>query len=623
MCGIAGIVGPDAARHQQAVARMLDSMEHRGPDGIGIWASPSGLCVLGHRRLAILDLSEAAEQPMHTKDGRCHLTYNGEIYNFQEIRGELERGGDRFESTGDTEVLLRLIAKSGTAALPRLNGMFAFGFWNEEKRTLLLARDRFGQKPLYYTRVKGLIVFASEIRALLASNLVERRLDIHGVYGFLFYGAVQEPNTVVSGVSMVPRGSSLTLRAGEMPVAQRFWAPPRDKRIADDGELKNAFADAVNRHLVSDVPIGVFLSGGIDSSAVAAAASRSSNSEVTSLAVIFPDQPAASEQLHARRVAEANKTRHVEIPITGHQMLDMLPRALAALDQPSIDGVNTYIVSAAAREAGLTVALSGLGGDELFGGYSSFRDTPRLQLLRKSLSPASFFLKRLRWLDKLQPPLRPAKIVDLFDTPAGLVSAYLIRRRLFSFRQVRKLCPQLGNREWLSGLDERRIQEIEKLIEGRKSADAIGHLELLLYMGQTLLRDSDVMGMAHSLEIRQPFLDNAFTDMALRLDDDARKPRSIPKHRFVRAMGDWLPAENVQRPKTGFTLPFQSWLTGPLRDQVSETLQSISRQKDLLDAQSVQAVWSRFLNRPTSNGWSRPWALFVLANYLENQKLSP
>ncbi len=624
MCGIAGIVGGDAVGEQQAVQRMLDAMEHRGRDGSGIWTSPSGLCVLGHRRLAILDLSEAAEQPMEHGSSGCCLSYNGEIYNFQELRGEFEERGERYGSTGDTEVLLRALVEKGVEVLPRLNGMFAFGFWNEGEQKLVLARDRFGQKPLYYAVLngaKGTVVFASEIRALLASGLVDRRLDIDAVYGFLFNGAVQEPGSVVRGVSVVPRCGYVTVKPGETPVVRRYWEPPCDKTALGDGELKEAFASAVSRHLVSDVPIGVFLSGGIDSSSVAAAAARSGGGEVTSLAVVFPDQPAASEQRFARRIAEENGTKHVEIPVTGPQMLQMLPRALGSLDQPSIDGMNTYIVSGAARQAGLTVALSGLGGDELFGGYSSFREVPWLALARLALSPASFLLQRTRW-DERDVSLRAAKIVDLLEAPAGLLPAYLVRRRLFTSRQVRALCPGLAETAWSSGLVEPRLEELQSLVTGYAPVDAVGHLELALYMGQTLLRDSDVMGMAHTLEIRQPFLDTEFSDMVLRLEPGARKPGAVPKHRFVRAMGDWLPAENVRRPKRGFELPFSSWLTGPLRDRVTETLQGMVRDTDLLDGGAVLSSWERFLAHPDSVGWSRPWALFVLAHYLEAQKLS-
>lgn len=622
MCGIAGILGSAAGKHRDAVVRMLDSMGHRGPDGSGLWMSPSGLCVLGHRRLAILDLSESAHQPMTTSDGRFVLSFNGECYNFLGLRKQLECQGVLFRSSGDTEVVLQLLARNGTAALERLNAMFALALWDEREKHLLLARDRFGQKPLYWTPFRDGILFSSEVRSLLASGLVERRVSNAGVRSFLCYGAVQGPDTIVEGVQLLPRASTLSLRAGQSPRQDIYWEPPSSQRPVGTRDIRDAFLAAVKRHLVSDVPIGMFLSGGVDSSVVVASACRQAEGAVKSLAVVFPDQPEQSEAEHARRIAQLTGADHSEVPVTGRDMLAMLDQALERMDQPTIDAVNTYIVSRAARQAGLTVALSGVGGDELFGGYPSFMDVPRLLKVRRAVALVRPLVRRL--LKRLTLASRQwSKLLELLDGPARLLPVYLLRRKLFSSRLLSTLAPSLAEEGWLSGLDAEREAALESLVKGQPAADAVAHLELEAYMGQTLLRDADVMGMACSLEIRAPFLDAEFADLTLAQPPEVRSPRGkIRKWQLIEAFREWLPEANWRRPKQGFGLPFESWLMGELRLRVQEELDSFRDVSGFFDRRAVAALWERFQSSPAAVGWSRPWALFVLYNYLRRQKLT-
>lgn len=622
MCGIAGVVGNRVGMYRDAVQRMLGAMSHRGPDGSGVWVSPSGQCILGHRRLAILDLSAVAAQPMGTPDERFILSYNGECYNFRDLRRGLESQGVNFQSSGDTEVVLHLLTRRGWEGLSSLNGMFALALWDDLEGRLLLARDQFGQKPLYWAAFEDGFLFASEMRAILASGLVARRLNPAGLQSYLCHGAVQGPDTLVSGVWLLPRASTLVWQRERTPVVASYWQPPREKQHSTPDKIRDAFFAAVERHLVSDVPAGVFLSGGVDSSAVAAAATRRAGAGVTSLSVVFPDQPEQSEAEHARRMAKCAGTQHVEIPMTGADMLTMLKRALAGMDQPTVDGINTYIVSQAARQAGLTVALSGLGGDELFGGYPSFTAVPRLLRLRRAFAPirrpAGWLLSAGSLFGR-----RWGKIADLMEAPPGMMPAYAVRRRLFSSRQVRALAPWFGNDGWLSGLSSGRMNELEELVAGRALPDAVGHLELEWYMGQTLLRDSDVMGMACSLEIRSPFLDRDFAELILTQPSEVRMPKGVRKWLLIETLKHSLPEANWRRPKQGFALPLQNWMLGSLRQHVEEEFSWLAGLPALFDGRRLEELWSRFKQAPEEIGWSRPWAVFVLGVYLRQHKLAP
>jgi asparagine synthase (glutamine-hydrolysing) len=621
MCGIAGIFGNGASEHVEAVQKMIDSMSHRGPDGQGIYVSSGGTCVLGHRRLSILDLSEAAAQPMVSSDGNNVLVYNGECYNFKELRDELRNSGESFISSGDTEVLLRLFARDGISVLPKLNAMFALAFWDERKQELLLARDRYGQKPLYFARIGKLLLFASEVRALLASGIVPRKADLGAIQSYLAYGSVQEPFTIVSGVSLLGPGSYMTFGLQGKERTDFYWSYPVEKKEVSKDELRKSFISAVERHLISDAPLGLFLSGGIDSSAVVAATAACSVSErIKTLCVDFPDQPELSEAKYAAMIATRAQTDHHEVAITGSKMLQMLPKALSAMDQPTGDAINTYIVSYAASQVGLKVALSGLGGDELFAGYSTFTSVPKIFYMRRLLAfirrPAANFLERCG-----QFSIKLSKLAEILDGPPDLLSSYLARRRVFSSRQLKTLMPELANGQWDSALNTQFFQELNAITTTHQIPDAIGLLEMRAYMGQTLLRDSDTMGMAHGLEIRQPFLDTEFSSSVLALESQTRVPRACPKWRLVEAMRDCLPNDIVNHPKQGFTLPFENWMLYELKDRVQEGITVLVKSCKLMRKDVLYGLWEQFCYQPQKIGWFRPWILFVLGHYLEQHKL--
>lgn len=617
MCGVAGIVGRGAGEMRSAVERMLEAMRYRGPDGGGTYVSPSGNCVLGHRRLSILDLSEAAAQPMLSPDQRFALSYNGEIYNFSELRAKLPDSEKIARSSGDTEVLLRMLAQQESRCLDELNGMFVFAFWDEAQQKLLVARDGFGQKPLYYARVGELLVFASEQKALLASGLVKKDLDIESTLSFLSYGWCQEPATMLREVKTLPHGYFLRVELGQSDFEpSNYSVASVGKRACGPEELRDLFGQAVSRTLVSDAPIGLFLSGGIDSSAVAAAASKASGKSLHTLTVTFPDSESDSEGIFAREIADRWGTRHTEVPISGSEMLRLLPRSLAAMDQPSMDGTNTYLVAYGARQVGLKAALSGLGGDELFGGYASFGDLPRILEWRSKLGLLSPLITSAldfspRWNRRL------GKSRDIFLEPGDLAHQYFVRRQVFSDRQLEYLAPSVVSDFSKPYLDPDLLAKLQAVARESALSDAIGFMESNFYMCQILLRDSDVMGMAHSLEIRNPFLDKEFSRRVQAMGAETRKFGPSPKRAFVEAMGDWLP-ESCSRPKKCFALPFKHWLLDELRSEVDQGLRTLGAQIPWIDQKAVDELWENFQKHPDQVGWARPWLLFVLSHYLRS-----
>ena len=620
MCGIAGIAGEGANQYQAALRRMVEALVHRGPDGEGFYQSPSNLCLLGHRRLAILDLSAAAEQPMSYANGRFTLCYNGECYNYRQIRKELQQLGETFISTGDTEVVLRYLARQGKAAPEKFNAMFALALWDEKEGKLLLARDRFGQKPVYYTQVDNLLIFSSEIRSLLTSGLVERDIDLEGLKSYLSYGAVQGPKTIVKDVALLPPASMLEWQSGKKMQISRYWSPPRHKNNHSQQELKETFSAAVEKHMISDVPVGIFLSGGIDSSAIAAAAVRAAKTSVHTISVVFPDQPDLCESSYAAQMSRFAGTCHQEIPVTGNDMLGMLGASLAAMDQPTGDAVNTYLVSHAAQQAGLKVALSGLGGDELFGGYPAFRDVPRM--LRGKYLPEFIRKTSGELMAKCDSfSVKPGKLADFFSAPPDVLSFYLVRRRIFSSRQVNKIVPDLTNHHWDPGVNDELFRDLQNMVQDRKTEDAVGLLEMRTFMEQTLLRDSDVMGMAHGLEIRLPFLDREFADYSLTLPACVRQPCAAAKWYFVETVKDWLPEEIFNRPKRGFTLPFKNWMLKELRHEIPEGMRLLSERCGAVQHDILEHIWTRFCQQPNITGWFRPWSLFVLGRFLDRHNL--
>jgi asparagine synthase (glutamine-hydrolysing) len=608
---------------------MMGQMRHRGPDDEGMFVDDS--VTLGMRRLSIIDLS-GGHQPVFNEDRTVVVVFNGEIYNFQELRRTLESRGHPFRTGSDTEVIVYAYEEWGEDCVDHFEGMFAFALAETSKSTrrgnprVLLARDRLGIKPLYYTLVDGNLIFASEVRSLLASGQVEPRLSQTALRSYLLFGSVVEPMTLVEGVYSLPPGHRITISAAGQHAGVRpepYWdfaasACPslktkKQERCSATAFLRSLLEETVASHLIADVPVGVFLSSGIDSTALVALATQK-KAALNTVTVVFPEQDFSEAEL-ARRTAQRFGTNHRELTLSGDDMLARLSEAVGALDQPSMDGINTYFVSWAARQAGLKVALSGLGGDEIFGGYSTFRSTPGAQSVaslartvpggfRSTMaSAAEGILERFHRKDSHR------KMAALWRDPNFLPHPYFYTRLLFTPAQVAGLLN--GN-----GFDSPEPWKdwLEQTARGSKQLDdftAVSCLESRSYMVDTLLRDTDSMSMANSLEVRVPFLDHALVEFVARLPGSIKRPAGRAKALLVDALADLLPAEVISQPKRTFTLPWEHWLRSSLRKEVATELQDIAQPlKECLNAHNVGQVWTDFLKGETS--WSRVWSLFVL-----------
>jgi len=619
MCSISGIFGRG---EREAVVRMNEAQRHRGPDDQGV--TVAGEVVLGNTRLAIIDRSAAGHQPMNDPETGNWITYNGETYNFKELRREL---GGAWTSNTDTEVVLRAFRQWGVEAFRRLRGMFALALWDNRKKRLLLARDPLGIKPLYYYATRDQLVFASELRALLASGLVPRRLSTAGIDSYLANGSVAAPLTIVDGVKELLPGHYLEASASELKEIEFAGSgceevpERRDDAVA---RLRAELEESVRLHLVSDVPLGVFLSGGMDSSALVALMSRIGEQRPKTFSVVF-DEAGFSEAPFSREVAARFQTEHQEIRLSEDRLLGLLPDALAALDQPTMDGINTFVVSQAVKDAGITVAVSGLGGDELFAGYPSFR---RALKFNSMPSAARRVLRAASGVGKiaLNGSVQRHKFWQLVNSEGTPEAVYRISRELFSRDSVMQLIGANDGRPrraapTVSTGDAAVI--VGAALRGRPSFDivnAMSRLELSGYMSNTLLRDTDAMSMAHSLEVRVPFVDTKVVNYALSLPGKWKLDhgRSGPKPLLAAALADLLPRDFLARPKMGFTLPFERWLQNDLRSEVSSVFEDPNAlSAPTLNATAVRRVWHNFLQKPWAVGWSRPWSIYVLAKWCE------
>src|SRR6267378_209573 len=583
VCGICGV--SFASRNAGAESRvraMTAAMRHRGPDEEGFLARDArapGLA-LGMRRLSIIDLA-GGHQPVWNESKDVAVIFNGELYNYRDLRERLSLCGHRFVTQSDTEILGHAWEEWGEDFLTELRGMFAFALLDLRERyatapILFLARDPLGIKPLYYAQTAEGFAFASEVRALLASGAVPKRLSQDAVTAYLLFGSVPEPVTLLEGVFSLPPGHRMLLHVPErrrVPRARPWWDPAISPAARDTGrprdlpaaakKLRPLLEDAVSAHLIADVPVGLFLSSGLDSGAIAALASRARGG-IQSFTLTFPGTRFDEAEL-AQLAAKRFKTRHKEVPLSGEAVLARLDEALGALDQPTMDGINTYFVSWAARQVGLKVALSGLGGDELFAGYQTFADTPRLSRLIR----CAWFMPAV--VRRMTVPLvaglaaRPGspdagrKAAAAWAYPDALPHAYFFARTLFPPGQLERVIearfrPSTVNADgvtleptWLGWL-EHTADEARKL----EPIAGISWLEMRTYMASTLLRDTDTVSMARSLEVRVPLLDTPLVEFVGSLPDDARRRPGAQKALLVEALGDLLPQEILTQWKRTF-----------------------------------------------------------------------
>jgi asparagine synthase (glutamine-hydrolysing) len=607
MCGLVAFhaynpVAPEIDRREVRTVR--DHMATRGPDGIGEWFSPDGRTGLGHRRLSIIDLSEAGSQPMANEDGSILLVFNGEIYNYRALTKWLVEKGHTFRSHSDSEVLVHLYEERGEAMVEELRGMFAFALWDANKRAMLLARDPYGIKPLYYADDGWIVRAASQVKALIAGGGVSRLPEPAGIAGFYLFGSVPEPFTSYQEVRAVPAGSTVWVDRRGASAPRTYFSVARifrDAKAAAAGlnadELKqtahDAVLDSVRHHLVSDVPVSAFLSAGIDSGTVVALAREAGAENLRTVTLSFAEYEHTpdDEAPLASQVASAYGTDHRTRVLGEPEFQAELPKILSAMDQPSIDGINTYFISKAAAEVGVKVALSGLGGDELFCGYPSFRDLPRWvnAFSVAGRIPGAGRLAR-GVISFLGPRAASPKLAGVVEYGATYQGAYLLRRGLFMPWELSELLGEETAREGLRRLDPlRMIGEAMKPDPGSAYA-RVASLEASLYMRNQLLRDTDWASMSHSVEVRVPLVD-AFLLKAIAPALIAH-PEMNSKSLLAQIPSKPLPQAVTGRVKTGFTVPLNHW---------------IERTSDL-------DIWRRMpaLTRPGTH-WARRWAYTTVA----------
>ncbi len=619
----------DTASREEAVNRMVQRQQHRGPDDRGLHSN--GPATLGMCRLAIIDPANG-HQPMLSPDGRFTLVFNGAIYNYRALQTDLALAGWQFRTNCDTEVLLAAYALHGPACLRQLRGMFAFAIWDAREQTLFAARDALGIKPLYYARLpEGGAVFASELNALLAGRVVPREIDPTSVGEYLAWFSVPAPRTIYRGIANLPPGHSLTVNVAGRVQTGPWWQLPAPRATAIAGNyqefvhgLRHQLEDSIRAHRVADVPVGAFLSGGMDSTAVVGLMTRSGASRLKTFSLVF-GEAGFSEQASARLAADAFGTEHHEELITGARIAGDLPKLLASFDQPTGDGINTYYASQTAHAGGVTVALSGLGGDELFGGYPSFRDLPKLQKLLP-------FWRRLpaRWRREVvaqlraRPSTRARKLADFLAHARDLHElASLQRRVLPEAARLALLAPEARAQAERLGPNHPLLEDFAFELIGADPFQVISAWELRTYMADVLLRDSDVFSMAHSLELRVPFVDRQLLEWLWPQREYFKYDARRAKRALADATADVVPAAIRNRRKQGFTLPFPLWMRQELRPFLDETFSTASLQAcPWLEATEVQQAWADYKTGSDNRAWSRVWTLAVLIAFANRRPVS-
>lgn len=608
MCGIAGIINftrQIGDSEAVAVDRMTAAQYHRGPDDCGSFRDANA--VFGHRRLSIIDTSVAGHQPMTGETAQVWVTYNGEIYNHRELREELLAAGHAFRSNSDTEVLVHGYEEWGEAGLlGKLRGMFAFALYDSVRHRAILARDRLGIKPLYYwfDSTSGCLGFASEVKAIVAGGLVPKETDREALAGFLLLGSVPSPLTINREVQCLLPGHYLIAEGGAVRIT-RYWDLDYATDSLQPGRLAEVLREAVARHLVSDVPLGIFLSGGVDSAGLVALA-RPAQSRLKTLTIGFGETE-FNETVEARRIAEHFETEHHELHVSSADFCDELPRVLAAMDQPTNDGVNSYFVSKAAREAGLTVVLSGLGGDELFWGYPHYHWMARNRGLMNMFARAPDFLRKLcaggavacgrvrgreGWMR-----------LGALGENAGPGNLYLAFRGFFPREHVQALMGATSSE--MKVLCEGNSERLRAPGNHGVSANGVNYIEMKRYLHDQLLRDTDVFGMAHSVEIRVPYLDDEVVGIASMSPANEKTNGASNKPLLVEAIGEALVSEASRRAKRGFVLPTGRWMK-----ERANTMREMALHADVLDKGAINKLWSAFEHGRLH--WSRAWSLVVL-----------
>lgn len=584
MCGIAGIY----VYHSQSVTvsaenlmTIREKMESRGPDGSGLWINNDKTIGLAHRRLSIIDLSERAAQPLSLEDGSLRIVFNGEIYNYLELRKKLEEKGHVFRTQSDTEVLLHLYQDRGQDMVHALRGMYAFAIWDEKNQGLFLARDPFGIKPLYYADNGEVITFASQVKALQQADGVDLTCNSAGEVGFFLLGYVPEPFTIFNGIKALPAGHVLWAQKNKNPRISEFanlkqWVLEAEESYTPLSHqdklscLYDSLTDSMQLHLIADVPVGIFLSAGLDSTSMLAYAREVSNEYFHTVTLGFDEYVGTECDEVPLALFAANHfgVKASTYRIERSDFEEHIEKIIDAMDQPSIDGVNTYFVSWAAAQSKLKVAISGLGGDELFGGYPSFKQIPRFNRYMHCIPGILPIMKGASYLTRpMIKRMTSPKYTSLFEYGSSIASLYFLRRALFMPWELSDMLPENIVKEGLENLDI--IRRLEQTIDGvQNNHMKISLLEMTWYMRNQLLRDTDWASMAHSLEVRVPLVDIVLFRQILSL---LLADGSVTKMDMVKALrhGE-MPRRICCRKKTGFATPVREWLIKIVPEKTAE-----------------------------------------------------
>jgi asparagine synthase (glutamine-hydrolysing) len=621
-------------RAEAITRRMMEALRHRGPDEDGLLVAPS--VALGMRRLSIIDLS-GGRQPVFNEAGNVAIVFNGEIYNYQQLRGTLEPRGHVFRTRSDTEVIVHAYEEWGEECLRELRGMFAFALWDARASgasgdaarhaRVFIARDRLGIKPLYFYRSGNQLIFASEIKALLASGLVPKQVDPAGLHVFLQLGHIPPPWTAIRGVTPLQPGHIGVWRDAEWRT-EAYWklephasATPPPKDLASS--LANVFVDATRNHLVSDVPVLLFLSGGTDSACLAAAARKAGAQNLSAMTVGFGEAEFDETEL-SRRTARALDIPHQVVTLEASRVAAELDHAIWALDQPSVDGLNSYWISKLAAEAGFKVALSGQGGDELFGGYESLAWFERFTAVARWARPLPAALFG-RVLDQQALPFRWRKLSYLIGADDPFVASQMAVKFLFLDSDVASLLsPALGQNGFHAEA-RHHLAYWSKLVENENLLERLAFMDIHTHLEPRLLRDLDATSMSHGIEVRPVFLDHRLVEFLLPVPSETRIQQ---KRLLLDAAKMFLPHGLLRdleaRRKRTFTFPFKKWITRDLHRIMQEAFSSQRLGRfQVLEFKAVNDIWRQYQRSESSVGWSRIWSLFVLGRWCEIMEVGP
>jgi asparagine synthase (glutamine-hydrolysing) len=614
MCGISGFINISFVKNQ--LEDMLTSMQHRGPDDKGIFIKPENSIGLGHVRLSIIDLSQLGKQPMFSDDGRFIIVFNGEIYNYLELKFRLQALGFCFKSTSDTEVLLHAYQEWGTSCLDHLNGMFAFALHDVVRNTTFIARDRFGEKPFYYSQLPNNgFIFSSEIRSLIASKLIKPKLNRSVLPEFLAQQTVHYSNTLIENVYSLEPAHYILISKNTFEKKCYWQAQIKAVEINQEQafrQVRDLFIDSVDKRLVSDAPLGAFLSGGIDSSILVGVAANINKTKFNTYTIAF-DNPAFKDGYYSQIAANHFGTIHHEIKLSLKDVLHEIPQALQSIDHPSADGVNIYLVSKAVKQAGLKVALSGLGGDEIFGGYASFKQLSNLAKYNKYVKwlPQAYRKGISNTIVNTHSSINLQKMSAYLQSDLSIESNYAITRQYFFNNQIKELSKNTFDGYNIS----------KENVPENYSYSTISKLEQNYYMHDVLLRDTDQMSMANSLEVRAPFLDYRLLELVLSIPNRHKTDSKINKSLFVNALIDFIPEELLYRPKQGFVMPFDHWMRNELNSYCKQKLTYL-KENNIFDAYAIDYYWHCYLTNTGNVNWARLWLLVNLAVWMETNNIN-